>query len=75
VDGQGSVGFNIDGTPSVEGQPFAELQLPPGQAPVGNSGWRNWPSYTKVPAPGCYAYQVDGEGFSYVVVFRAVPLA
>ncbi|MGH3714214.1 MAG: hypothetical protein ACRDT4_12250 [Micromonosporaceae bacterium] len=25
---------------------------------------------TRVPAPGCYAYQVDGLGFSEVIVFR-----
>jgi hypothetical protein len=29
------------------------------------------PSYTRVRAPGCYAYQVDGPQFSYPVVFRA----
>jgi hypothetical protein len=29
------------------------------------------PSYTRVRAPGCYAYQVDGPKFSYPVVFRA----
>lgn len=36
------------------------------------SGWRNWPSYSYVRAPGCYAYQVDGIGFSYVIVVQAV---
>jgi hypothetical protein len=30
-------------------------------------------SYTRVRAPGCYAYQVDGLGFSYVIVFEAKP--
>lgn len=35
-------------------------------------GWRNWPSYTVILAPGCYAYQIDGETFSEVVVFRVV---
>ena len=29
------------------------------------------PSYTRLRAPGCYAYQVDGPDFSYPVVFRA----
>ncbi len=32
----------------------------------------NNPSYTRVQGPGCYAYQVDGDGFSYTIVFRAV---
>jgi len=32
---------------------------------------RGRPSYTRVRAPGCYAYQVDGLGFSYVIVFEA----
>ena len=34
--------------------------------------WRDRPSYTRVQEPGCYAYQVDGRGFSYAIVFRAV---
>ena len=29
------------------------------------------PSLTRVRAPGCYAYQVDGAAFSYLVVFEA----
>ena len=29
------------------------------------------PSLTRVRAPGCYAYQVDGRKFSYLVVFEA----
>lgn len=36
-------------------------------------GWREWPSYTAVPRPGCYAYQVDGTTFSTSIVFEAVP--
>ncbi|HVG00823.1 MAG TPA: hypothetical protein VND68_13375 [Chloroflexia bacterium] len=31
-----------------------------------------WPGATYVRGPGCYAYQVDGNGFSYVLVFKAV---
>jgi hypothetical protein len=40
-----------------------------GSAP---GGWQNRPSYTRVRAPGCYAWQVDGTTFSRVIVFRAV---
>ncbi len=36
-------------------------------------GWRERPSYTRVRAAGCYAYQVDGLGLSEVIVFRAEP--
>jgi hypothetical protein len=32
---------------------------------------RDRPSYTRVRGPGCYAYQVDGLGFSYVIIFEA----
>jgi len=32
-----------------------------------------WPSGTQVSGPGCYAYQVDGVGFSELIFFRVVP--
>lgn len=48
--------------------PSAELMFP---AQPGN-GWRDWPSYTRVEAPGCYGWQVDGTNFTEVIVFRAV---
>ena len=35
------------------------------------AGWRDWPGYTRLRAPGCYAYQVDGDTFSRVIVFKA----
>jgi hypothetical protein len=41
---------------------------PPGFPLVGQ---RYRPSYTRLRAAGCYAYQVDGTSFSYAVVFRA----
>ncbi len=34
-------------------------------------GWYNDVLTTLVPAPGCYAIQVDGAGFSEVMIFRA----
>ena len=34
-------------------------------------GWRKWPSYTYVPSLGCHAYQIDGVGFTKIVVFEA----
>ena len=30
------------------------------------------PSFTRLLAPGCYAYQIDGTSFSRLVVFNAV---
>jgi hypothetical protein len=44
--------------------------------PVGPAGadWYNWATYTRVKEPGCYAYQVDRDAFSYTIVFRAVLL-
>jgi hypothetical protein len=37
------------------------------------SGGYVHPAVTRVRTLGCYAYQVDGIGFSYSIVFRAVP--
>lgn len=62
LGGSGAVGFG-------EGHvPYDELQLlgPAMGAPPGQ-----WPSFTRVQGPGCYAYQVDGTSFSTVIVFRA----
>jgi hypothetical protein len=35
------------------------------------SAVRRIPSYTRVQAPGCYAYQIDGTTFSRTIVFEA----
>lgn len=37
----------------------------------GGTPWPNFPSYTRLQAPGCYAYQVDGNNFSYLIIFQA----
>ena len=61
------VGF---GTGAV---PVDELQLlDSGQGIAQPRGGRAWRTVTRVPAAGCYAYQVDGTSFSAVIVFRAV---
>ena len=41
-------------------------------SPTGQPGWRGWPSYTVLRAPGCYAYQVDALPFTRILVFKAV---
>lgn len=36
------------------------------------AGYRTVPGSTWVRSPGCYAWQVDGQGFSEIIVFNAV---
>jgi hypothetical protein len=60
----------------------ARVAFGPGERPavelhlvVPRRGPRSWWTvavYTRVQAPGCYAWQIDGRRFSRVVVFRAV---
>jgi hypothetical protein len=71
-------GRQLDGPHEVRFQeglePVRELRLLEATASTVESGpdWREFPSYTRLRAPGCYAYQVDGTDFSDVIVFRAV---
>ncbi len=65
LDAPGQVRFN-DGD-----LPPARMALP---APDPKA-WVDRPSYTRLAAPGCYAYEVAGPATSEVVVFRAVRLA
>jgi hypothetical protein len=46
---------------------LGELEFPPQQS----DSWRYGPSFTIVPGPGCFAFQVDGVNFSKVIVFEA----
>jgi hypothetical protein len=68
LDGPNDVRFE-NGRPAFTAQtrlhPRRELRLF-GPERHGN------PATTRLRAPGCYAYQVDGIGFSYVIVFSAV---
>jgi hypothetical protein len=68
LDGPHLVGFSLGDGPAA----YNNLEFPPGRAPEGNHGWRNWPSETRLQASGCYAYQVDGTSFSEVIVFRTI---
>jgi len=66
--GGGAVGFG-------EGHvPYDELQLnAPGQGAATPRGTgREWFTFTRVQAPGCYFYQVDGTGFTETILFHAV---
>lgn len=50
----------------------AILVVPPGPTINSAQGWRTAPGGTWVKTPGCYAWQVDGLTFSYVIVVNAV---
>jgi hypothetical protein len=41
------------------------------KTPTTPAGWRDYPSFTRLQGPGCYAYQVDAPTSSTVIVFRA----
>lgn len=65
LDGNGPVGFG-------EGPAIGHLIIPP--EPTVNmldDGSRTAPGGTFVKTPGCYALQVDGLDFSFVIVFEA----
>ena len=50
--------------------PPGELHLDSTSAPPG--AWSDSPTYTRLHASGCYAYQVDGVSFTRQIVFQAV---
>lgn len=67
VGSSGAVGFGEGHVPVDELQLLTASTKTPGEPP----GAREWPSYTRVRSPGCYAYQVDGSGFSETITFAA----
>lgn len=70
IDGPQSLLFTTSATGGSD-PPQEELRLfASNTSPL--EGWRNWPSYTFIQTPGCYAYQVDGTTFSYTIVFLIV---
>jgi hypothetical protein len=65
-------GYQLDGTNEVRfvrGPQWTDEKMlnPIRELPVEG----DTPSLTRLRAPGCYAYQVDGRGFSYLVIFEA----
>lgn len=36
------------------------------------AGWREFPYFTFVRAPGCYGWQIDGKTFSETIVLRVL---
>jgi hypothetical protein len=67
IDGTNRLRFGLVGPTILE-----VLAFPRHSAENWSGGWRNFPSYTRLRVPGCYAYQVDGAGFSGIIVFSAV---
>lgn len=51
--------------------PPLELRIQPGRGRAAWKGARDRPSYTRVEAPGCYGYQIDGIRFTRVIFFEA----
>ena len=67
IDAPGEVRFERGADPATE------LQLAQETALSNPGSWPNWPTYTRIKGPGCYAYQIDGTNFTKTVVFRAEP--
>jgi hypothetical protein len=69
-------GADLEGSGSIEVQPDSSgeahgsgpLVVPAGPTINSGDGYRTVPGSTWVTAPGCYAWQVDGNGFSDVIV-------
>lgn len=67
VGGSGAVGFGEGHVPVDELQLLTASSSSSGEPP----GAREWDSFTRMRSAGCYAYQIDGSGFSEVIVFSA----
>jgi hypothetical protein len=68
-------GRQLDGAdPVVFGEAPAVMdpQMPPGPTVNGANGYREWPGATWLRSPGCYGWQIDGIGFTRVIIFQAV---
>lgn len=67
-------GRQLDGSQPVgigEAPSTTDPEFPAGPTVNGGEGFREWPGATWLRTPGCYAWQVDGLDFSYVIVFSA----
>lgn len=63
LDGAGELAF--------EDPPIRELVLTDSRQGGLGGGWLDYPSHTRLRAPGCYAYQIDTADGSWTVVFIA----
>ncbi len=67
-------GGRLDGSEQMRfdtgANPPDELMI--GASPAGESpDWRSQATYTRLSAPGCYMYQVDGTSFTETIFFEA----
>ena len=70
IDAAGALGF--DYAPVVPREPTStRLQLDTESTSPDPDGWWQWASYARMMEPGCYAFQVDTDADSYVIVFAA----
>ncbi len=79
LDGPRNLLFDSSSGNEWRGAPAKVLQTPNGvfdldveldfQVSGTSTGapWRNWPSYTYVGSPGCYAWQIDGVSFTELI--------
>ena len=65
IDGTDAIGFGMGDDPAFE----IKWEIASG------SGWASLPSEIRIRSPGCYAYQVDSQNGSEVIVFRVVGIA
>lgn len=69
-------GWRRDGSDRVRfgdrPQPSTELRLTFSATDRGEGGWLNKGTFTRVRAPGCYAWQLDARDFTRVITFRAM---
>jgi hypothetical protein len=65
IDAEGIIAFGEQPT-------VGELVVPPAPTLTGGDGYREAPGGTYIRAAGCYASQIDGVGFSNVIVFEAL---
>jgi hypothetical protein len=71
IDESGAIGFHYPAAIS-EGSGTSSLKLD--TADVAQAGfWSSWYSDVLVTSPGCYAFQVDTQDSSDVIVFLAEP--
>jgi hypothetical protein len=64
IDGPGELAFE---DPAV-----AELLLNQTAYEGQSGGWRDYPGFTRLRSPGCYAYQIDTRDGTWSIVFTAV---
>jgi hypothetical protein len=83
LDGAGILLFEAPDANTWAGPPVKLLQTPNGELALvpeldferagtaTGAPWRYWPSFTYVAGPGCYAWQVDGVGFTELITVTA----